>query len=97
MMNGKLISKADIYDAAKKRFTPREFKIFKESIDKILSVVNQEKGVSTAKGWLAGWKAAVEFGAGLYYHEVEIKPFIEGGLKLMEIAAEEENPAILGL
>ena len=97
MNNDKLVSRADIYEDAKKRFTPREFKHFKATIDKILSVVNEQAGLGTAKGWLAGWKAAVKFGAGLYFHEVEVEKFIEEGLKLMEIAAEEENPAILGL
>ena len=97
MSKEKLISRADIYEAAKKRFTPREFNLFKAGIDKILGVVNKQSGISKAEGWLAGWKAAVKFGAGLYYHEVEVENFIDEGLKLMEIAAEEENPAILGL
>ena len=96
-MKDRLVSRADIYEDAKKRFTPREFKHFKKTVDGILDLIDKQTGLGTAKGWLAGWKAAVKFGAGLYYHEVEVKPFIEEGLKLMEIAADEDNPAILGL
>lgn len=97
MSKEKLVSRADIYEAAKKRFTPREFKHFKASIDSILDVIDKNARVNKVEGWLAGWKAAVKFGAGLYYHEVEVEPFIELGLKLMKVATEEENSAILGL
>jgi len=97
MSEDKLISREDIYDAFKNRFTPREFKHFKKTADRILDVIDKQTGLGTAKGWLAGWKAAVKFGAGIYYHKVEVEPFIEHGLKMMEIATEEENPAILGL
>ena len=97
MSKEKLVSRADIYEAAKKRFTPREFKHFKASIDSILDVIDKNARVNKVEGWLAGWKAAVKFGAGLYYHEVEVEPFIELGLKLMKVATAEENSAILGL
>jgi len=97
MNDDRLISREDIYEAFRNRFTPREFKHFKKTVDSILDVVDKQTGLGTAKGWLAGWKAAVRFGAGLYYHEVEVEPFIEQGLKLMEIATEEDNPAIIGL
>ena len=97
MSEEKLVSREDIYNAFKNRVTPREFKHFKKTVDSILDVVDKQTGLGKAKGWLAGWKAAVKFGAGLYYHEVEVEKFIDEGLRLMEIAADEENPAILGL